>query len=860
MKKFWVLSIFMTVLVGSVAADSAQWGLPEGARARLGKGVVRNIAFSPDGRHFAVAGVGIWLYDARTYEAVTRFSGEHPYTVGHVVFSPDGKLIASCGELDDAIRLWDVETGTILRTFVGNATSQLYGTRIRKDDGTTYRCTYASWTGHVGQTSFSPDGKLLANGNWDGSVDIWDVSTGRNLHTITTERTEHSAGHPPQVSFRSDGQTLASYNAKEIRFWDVETGRLLERIYGEALSSQSWWLEWYHGQVFSPDRRIFAQRAGNFAIAVQDVATGDLLHSFRHIHEIGGSPVKTEVGHYRFSPDGQTLAIAGLLGGPIDFWDVKTGRLLHTIYGHTSLVDKVAFSPDGRTLASNDTAFIYLWDARTHRLLHTLSGHTSNAIDIAFSSDGRLLATASYDQRVLLWDVATGGLLREFKTDAISGLAYSPDGRIATRYDLGNTLNLWRATTGRHLQTLQALQEAGGVTSITFSPNGDILASGEWAGVLSLWDTRTGRLLQRLHGDNIVIKDNQSTFIDSGTGDERSLTAMYGVTNIAFSPDGRLLASVGEGGGQAYTLHLWDVSTGKHLRTFTESSSQVHFVAFSPDGHTLLTTGASSDKTIRFWEVATGALLRRLSGHKRNVGSISFSPDGQTMASASEDGTVLLWDYPLMAPTPEPAYLPADINRDGIVNITDLVYVSRRIGQTCGSRFDVNSDGVVDIVDLVQVAGAIGNIAGAPQAEDSDIALAPTRIVVEQWLYQAKQVNLADASFQRGMLMLEQLLVSLAPKKTQLLSNYPNPFNPETWIPYQLVQASNVEIVIYDVRGGIIRRLQLGHQPVGHYINKSRAAYWDGKNDVGEPVASGLYFYTLTAGDFTATRKLLIRK
>ena len=127
-------------------------------------------------------------------------------------------------------------------------------------------------------------------------------------------------------------------------------------------------------------------------------------------------------------------------------------------------------------------------------------------------------------------------------------------------------------------------------------------------------------------------------------------------------------------------------------------------------------------------------------------------------------------------------------------------------------------------------------------------------------LIQAQQVNPTDATSQRGILMLQQLLAALIPKETSLLANYPNPFNPETWIPYQLSQPAGVTLYIYAVDGTLIRTLTLGYQPVGIYESRDRAAYWDGKNEVGESVASGVYFYTFTAGEFTATRKLLVRK
>ena len=131
---------------------------------------------------------------------------------------------------------------------------------------------------------------------------------------------------------------------------------------------------------------------------------------------------------------------------------------------------------------------------------------------------------------------------------------------------------------------------------------------------------------------------------------------------------------------------------------------------------------------------------------------------------------------------------------------------------------------------------------------------------MESWLREARQMNLSDPAFQRGILILEQLLTALTPKETVLLPNYPNPFNPETWIPYQLAESADVSISIYAADGRLIRTLDFGHQSVGLYESRSRAAYWDGRNALGEPVASGVYFYTLTAGDFTATRKMLISK
>ena len=201
-----------------------------------------------------------------------------------------------------------------------------------------------------------------------------------------------------------------------------------------------------------------------------------------------------------------------------------------------------------------------------------------------------------------------------------------------------------------------------------------------------------------------------------------------------------------------------------------------------------------------------------------------------------------------------------DVNKDGIINIVDLTLVASNFGKSGENAADVNADGVVNIVDLALVAAAFGGANSAPGAWHPDLVGVLTRSEIKQWLHQARRLDLRDPAFQHGLLILEQLLASLTPKETALLPNYPNPFNPETWIPYQLAKDAEVTLTIYTTDGHIVRRLALGHQPAGLYENRNRAVYWDGKNGFGEPVASGIYFYTLTASDFTATRRMLILK
>lgn len=232
---------------------------------------------------------------------------------------------------------------------------------------------------------------------------------------------------------------------------------------------------------------------------------------------------------------------------------------------------------------------------------------------------------------------------------------------------------------------------------------------------------------------------------------------------------------------------------------------------------------------------------------------------GEKTRSIPPEITIAVGTTPAAVET-QPTRLREDVNADGIVNIADLVLVALHLGETGQNTADVNGDGTVNIADIVLVAGALGTDASAPVRLSPDVLETFNAATVKLWLTEAKLTAKQTSRYQRGIRMLEQLLAALTPKETVLLANYPNPFNPETWIPYQLTDAADVTVTIYDVRGVIVRRVAVGHQPAGYYTSRSRAAYWDGRNQTGEPVASGVYFYTLTAGDFTATRKLLIRK
>ncbi len=549
------------------------------------------------------------------------------------------------------------------------------------------------------------------------------------------------------------------------------------------------------------------------------------------------------------TPDGNTLA-TGAWDASIRFWEPVTGRHLKTITGHTDAVLSVTFNADGSILATRSwDKTIRLWDADTGKLRHTLIGHQDDVDVVVFAPDGRTLASGSQDNTVRLWDAITGEHIKTLRGhySYLISLAFSPDGSILASGSEDDSIRLWNVSTGQYMGGLW--EHEAGVETLAFSPDGTMIASGSRDDKIILWDLETRDVIHTIseHEDDVWA--------------------------VAFSPDGKMLAS---GGGD--TVSLWDVATAEFLQTFrrpidrvvpvdaseeltgdvpTDLPANATSIVFSPDAKVLVS--GSYDRTIRLWSIATGEQLRTLDGHTYSITGVAVSPDGSTIASGSFDGTVLLWAFPdVMVATG----IVGDLNGDGMVNIQDIVLIAASFGEAGENGADLNGDGEVNIQDLVMAANALGNAAGAPSVQSL------SAVQVEQWLSLAKregvqsiQTSASDlVSYQRGIQVLEQILASLTPQTTALLANYPNPFNPETWIPYQLAAPAEVSLTIYAANGAVVRTLTLGHQPAGMYQNRSRAAYWNGRNDLGESVASGIYFYTLTAGDFTATRKMLIRK
>jgi RNA polymerase sigma factor (sigma-70 family) len=554
----------------------------------------RPLSFAGDGKTLISATVftnQLWLWDLRTSERPRKVElkreQNQPFDVRAI--SSDGKTAAS-SDKEGGIQLWNVADGNPVRVLQG------HGKPIRS-------------------LSFSPNNQTLAStAHGDAKeVRLWDVATGKLLHKLE---------HPPlvgTVSFSPDGKILASGggeqgpfkpegNPSAIRLWDAATGKLLRILEGHQRPLLT--------SSFSPDGKILASGSFDQTIRLWDVTTGKELRKLKGPQHL--------VQSLSFSPDSKVLAVGGS-GPAVRLWDVATGEELQRPGRvHTGQVHSVAFSPDGRMLATaaargEGDGTVRLWDAASGKPLRRLQ-HPGEAHSVAFAPDGKTLASGGADA-VCLWDVTTGERLRQLESQGGSPLAFSPDGKLlapgpyrAGFAPSGTTLRLWDATTGTLLRA-PALEHSHVTLSAAFSPDGKVLAVRTMSS-LHLWGAVTGQELLKL-------------------GIKWDMRAA-----LSFSPDGKTLA-VGDASGK---IHLLEAATGNKIHTLTGHLKPIVSLAFSPSGRRL--ASGSLDRTVRLWEVHTGSAssCRQFRGHEGPVTSVAFSPDGRRLTSGSEDSTALVWD------------------------------------------------------------------------------------------------------------------------------------------------------------------------------------------------------------------------
>ena len=645
------------VVIGSIvppspkdgsAVDHTQFALPEGTKARLGKGIVNDIKLSPDKTLLAVASsIGTWLYDANTGDELALLKG-HTMPVSVIAFSPHGDLLVS-GSYDGKLRLWNPYTHKLLRTLKA--------------------------VGNIAAVAFSSDGRTLANTTGD-NIQLWDTQTGQHKLNIYLGGSSIFC-----LAFSPDGQMLASASLTDrIQLWDPNSGQqkfTLDNGRGGGTTS----IVFNRGGprlAFSPDGKILAStavdnmRGNNERIKLWSTHTGELLATLVEEDRRGSVyPVST----VQFSADGKTL-ISGSRGGTLREWNLQTGENIKPFgkpeYGKFNLLP---FLPDNTTLvrATQDNA-IHLWDTKTGETLLTLIGYGGPINSIALSPDGTTLATVNDKRKIELWDMQARLNTGKIKKDGyFSPPVFSPDSATLAS-GMGNEIWLWDAKTRQHKATLKG--HRGEVNAVEFSPNGQLLASSTH-NIVRLWDLHTGKLKKTLQGHtsgiNSITFSPDGAMIASGSGYRHDSTdstvrlwntktgKQYAkfrnldrehhkfplpITTIAFSPDGKIIASI----DRSADIQLWDIEKEKHISTLksgSENSDRYYFtdsfaLKFSPDGTTLTSTGYNS--TIYVWNIETKKRQDTLTGHIGAVTSLAYSADGTTLVSGSADGTVLLWE------------------------------------------------------------------------------------------------------------------------------------------------------------------------------------------------------------------------
>jgi WD40 repeat protein len=609
------------------------------------------LAYSPDGKLLASGSndntVKIW--DAASRELIRTLEA-HTAPVRGVAFSPNGSTLATGDENGD-IKFWNPQSGALKKSLprltVGvrkleysrdgkyfAAVAGIRGTGPTRDqrgqwvlwNARTFKVLYSVVvpTAYL-SLALSPDESTLALGNADHTVSLVETSSGKTRTTLTGLN-----NFPNALAFSPDGKILATSDNSAVQLWNATKGEAISRLVDPNITT-----------IFSLG---FGRDGSTLATASMDKKTAEGLFHVR-LWDLNTQkaravwPEKSIAYALAFAPDGNTLATGAAGEVRLRALADNNAQQSNAFEPRRRWIQALAYSRDGKLIASagGSNGEILLWDVQTGALRRTLRGQNKQMVRaLAFSPDGNTLATASGDQdgaEIVLWNSRSGAIIKRWIGHApgADALAFSPDGKllatgannkITAENPQAEEINLYSAASGALLKTWRG--RPGYISGLTFSPNGKVLASAQsgarWRigqpgdNALTLRDARSGQVIKMLPGHT----DNIST--------------------VAFSPDGKLIASA----GKDKTVRLWNARDGKLLKVLRGHTDWVRSVAFSPDGSTLIS--GSRDNTLREWNIQTGKTIRVITGHEGDVLAVRFSPDGKRIASGGLDTTLRIWD------------------------------------------------------------------------------------------------------------------------------------------------------------------------------------------------------------------------
>jgi RNA polymerase sigma factor (sigma-70 family) len=583
-----------------------------------------------------------------------------------LAFAPDGKTLALCG-LGQGLGLWDAKTGKQIRQFPA-------GERIRRVafslNGKLVACTgnmNAIWDVASGKMvrklrpssedlAFSPDSKQIALVD-DKVIYLDDVGTGAEVRRFQADNLV--AAQINALAFSPDGKSLAAGDGyKVVYLWDVSTGKLVHRLADHHRG--------VYTVAFAPDGKLLASGGEDHIIRLFDTETG------KEVRRLDANGWVTNIA---FAPDGKTLAGACntpnqvwpvVRSGPpaVRLWDVESGKEIRS-WKVPRGSRRLAFAPDGLTLMSTTRAGsgIRGWNLTTGEELPDFGGHRAGVDALTFSPDGKTLFSTSHDHTIRSWNVAAAKdtILYDKGAEYALTLRLAPDQKTAASWDKGITV--WNQTEKRTIQPSE-----GDFNSLVFSPDSRVLAgAADREGWCYLWQVDSGKELGRFspgRGPTMLAFSPDGRTLASGSwlndrrANESSLRLWDAATAkelkrfshfrmvhcVAFSPDGKTLAS-GDADTDSSGVHLWDVTTGRLI--WSAATNSVGALGFSPDGRILASGdgGFITDRgSVQLWETASGKQITHFDGHHSGVWSLAFAPDGRTLASGGGDSQILVWD------------------------------------------------------------------------------------------------------------------------------------------------------------------------------------------------------------------------